>query len=206
MWKPTLPPFRKYKKQQALNKLDSLGFIYQIGESPLLRQVSAEVNIAEIKKTEFQSKLKYLKKCLKRYRKHTGIGRGIAAVQLGIAERFSAVYMPEIKGEMLIIINPKIIKKANEKFLYPEICMSANPLVAPVIRPSWIEFEYYDEKGNLQKWDKKTDNKLDVMYNRVFQHEIDHMDGIINIDLVQSRFIFLESDPEFYKNANFEPV
>lgn len=204
MWKPTPPPFRKFKKKQALNRLDSLGFIYQIGESPMLREKSTKVSIAEIKTLDFQSKIKYLKKCLSRYREKTGVGRGIAAVQIGIAQRFSAVYMPEIKGELMVIINPRVTKQANEKLVYPEMCMSANPAIAYVVRPSWIEFEYCDEKGIRQYWDRKAEDKLGMMYNRVFQHEIDHMDGIINIDLVQSKDIIFESDPAFYKNATFK--
>lgn len=70
--------------------------------------------------------------------------------------------------------------------------MSVNPIIAPVDKPSWIEFEYLDEKGK--------------MYNRVFQHEIDHMDGIINIDLVKSKELNFESDPSYYEKARFEEV
>lgn len=45
------------------------------------------------------------------------------------------------------------------------------------------------------------------MLNRVFQHEIDHMNGIINIDKVKSpKELILESDPDFHKNAKFEEV
>lgn len=206
MWKPIPPPFRKFRKQQAVKRLDSLGFIYQIGESVILREKSAYVDIDEISTPDFQEKIKYLKKCLRRYRKETGVGRGIAAVQIGIPERFSVIYMPEIKGELLIIINPRVTKQSREKLLYPEMCMSANPAIAYVVRPSWIEFEYYDEDGVKQFWNTKADEKLGMMYNRVFQHEIDHMDGIINIDLVQSKNIIFESDPAFYKNATFKKV
>lgn len=43
--------------------------------------------------------------------------------------------------------------------------------------------------------------------NRVFQHEIDHMEGIINIDRVKSpdKLIFA-TDPSYYETANFEKV
>ncbi len=42
--------------------------------------------------------------------------------------------------------------------------------------------------------------------NRVFQHEIDHMEGIINIDRCLSKELTLESDPKFYKKTKFEKV
>ena len=84
--------------------------------------------------------------------------------------------------------------------------MSAVPAIAPVIRPAWVEVEYYDEFVERQKWITKDDDKLGKMYNRVIQHEIDHLPGIINIDRIESKEITYESDPDFYKKAAFEPV
>lgn len=178
-------------------------FIYQIGETDELRKTSKEVSADKIKSIEFQGKIKYLKECLLKYRELTGYGRGITAVQVGIAERFSVIYMPD---ELLIIINPKIIKKSKKKYIYPEMCMSANPIIAPIIRPSWIEFEYLDEFGNKKYWNEKDENDIGKMMNRVVQHEIDHMDGIINIDKCLSKELVLESDPDFYKKAKFIKV
>lgn len=87
------------------------------------------------------------------------------------------------------------------------MCMSANPVIVPATRPSWIEFEYYDEKGEKKFWDTKDDTDVGKMMNRVFQHEFDHMEGIINIDIIKDpREIILESDPDFYKNARFTKV
>ena len=206
MWHPILPPFRKFKKQQLDKIALTSQFIYQIGESPILRQVSSPVNLNEISTIDFKKKIEYLKRCMRRYRKIAGMGRGITAVQVGIPEKFSVIYMPEIKNELLIIINPVITKSSEDKLLYPEMCMSVNPAIAPVVRSSWIEFEYYDEEGIKKTWDRRADDALGVMYNRVLQHEIDHMNGIVNIDLVQSKDIIFESDPVFYKNAKFTKV
>ena len=81
--------------------------------------------------------------------------------------------------------------------------MRMNPVIVPTVRPSWIEFDYYDEKGKLNRWK----DKKDLILNRVFQHEIDHMEGTINIDKIKDNTkIFLESDPEFYTSAKFEKV
>lgn len=206
MWKQQLAPFRKHKKQVFEDIINTLGFIYQIGEDKRLRLPSKEIPINKITSKETKEKIKYLKKCTLSYRKLTGKGRGITAIQVGIPERFSVIYMPEIKGELLIVINPKITKKSEKLLKYPEICMSANPIIAPVIRPSWIEFEYYDENGEKQYWNRKDEDKLGKMYNRVFQHEIDHMDGIINIDLCDSKNLIFESDPKYYDKASFEEV
>ena len=168
----------------------------QIGESNLLREKSQQVSISEIESKSIHQVISKLKKTLKEYRRLTGKGRGVAAVQIGIPLRIAVVF---IYNKILTIINPKITKKSNNKYLYPEICMSANPIIAKVIRPEFIEFEYYDEKGAKQFWNDK-----DRLLNRVFQHEIDHMEGIINIDLVDSKDLILLSDAEFFKNAEFK--
>jgi peptide deformylase len=202
-WESNLPPFRKYKKEVFTNVIKTGQFIYQIGESKDLRIPSQEVLIKQINTPEFKRKIKYLKKCLIKYRKLTGIGRGITAVQIGIPEKFSVIYTPE---HLMIIINPKITKSSTKKLIYPEMCMSANPIIAKVIRPSWIEFEYFDEFGKKQFWEIKDNTELGIMMNRVFQHEIDHMEGIINIDKIKSNTLIFESDPTFYDSAKFEEV
>lgn len=203
-WKPKLPRFFAYKKKKQLEMIQTAQFIYQIGDSLNLRRPSELVPIASIKTSDFQKKITYLKKCMQKYRKITGFGRGITAVQVGIQERFSVLYMPEVKGELLIIINPQILDVSKKLLSYPEMCMSANPLIAEVVRPSWILFSYYDDHGKKQMWDTKDIGKSERMYNRVFQHEIDHMNGVINIDKVSSKNLFFESDPMFYEKAAFK--
>lgn len=203
-WKPTLPPFIDFKKSVFQKAGEVSEFIYQIGEFEALRKPSMEVHLDTIESEEFKAKIKYLKDCLLKYREITGYGRGITAVQIGIPERFSVIYTPE---NLIIIINPKITNSSSKRLIYPEICMSSNPIIAPTVRPSWIEFEYYDENGKIQKWNDKDDTDKGKIMNRVFHHEIDHMDGIINIDKIKNpKNLILESDPKFYENAKFEEV
>ena len=203
-WKPTLPPFRTYKKELLDKQKVLADFIYQIGEYDALRLPSKDVPIDKITSPEYQAKIKHMKQSLLKYRKLTGKGRGIAAVQLGFPEKMIVVYMPEIEGKLLMLINPKITKQSTEKLKYPEMCMSASPAIAPVVRPAWIEFAYYDETGKKQLWNTKADTDLGRMYNRVFEHEIDHLDGFINIDRVSSKEIIYESDPTFYQTTTFQ--
>lgn len=80
---------------------------------------------------------------MRRFRKFTGLGRGIAGVQIGIPERMAVIFMPEEKNGLLIIINPRITERSTKRFKYPEMCMSASPLVVPLVRPAWIEFSYF---------------------------------------------------------------
>ncbi len=205
-WKPSLPPFRAYKKEVYESLLAVSGFIYQIGETEALRQPSTPIPVSQIFSPNTKAKIAYMKRCLLKYRKLTGKGRGIAGVQLGIPEQLIVIWMPEIKGKVLVLINPKITKKSEELLKYPEMCMSAAPAIAPVVRPAWVEVNYYGEDGKKHTWNTKTDEPLGKLYNRVFEHEIDHLDGIINIDRVQSKEIIYESDPAYYKTASFEAV
>jgi peptide deformylase len=202
-WKPRKPPFRIFKNEVFKKAGLVTGFIYQTGEYPQLRKPSQEVSLKRITTDETQRKFAYLKSCLKKYRQLTGYGRGIAAVQVGIPERFACIYFD---NRFLIIINPRISGKSERKYKYPEMCMSANPVIAPVVRPAWIEFTYYDELGRLRKWNVKDTTKRGKMLNRIFQHEIDHMDGVINIDLASPEELILLSDPAFYESAGFVEV
>ena len=215
---PVKPPFRVFKRKVLAKAAKVSDFVYQIGEVGDLRKPSQLIPVKKITSDAIKAKIKYVKTCLIKYRKLTGYGRGITAIQLGIPERFSVIYTGQTiqnsktkknvsYKDLEAIINPKITKRSKRLLKYPEMCMSLNPVIVPTIRPSWIEFEYYDEEGELKHWDTKDETEVGCMMNRVYQHEFDHMEGIINIDKTKNpREIILESDPDFYKNAKFEEV
>lgn len=192
-----------YKRKVFSDAGKVANLTYQIGELDLLRKKSKEVKISEISSPEIQKVIFKLKQTLIKYRKLTGKGRGIAAVQIGIPLKIAVIFVDE---KPHTIINPKITKKSEQLLLFPEVCMSANPIIARVIRPSWVNVSYFDESGKKQTWDYGDQKRSELVLNRVLQHEIDHMEGIINIDLVDSRSLILDSDPQFFKNAKFEKV
>lgn len=169
----------------------------QIGQSALLREKSEKVPISKIKSPGIRKVISDLKKTLREYRRLTGKGRGIAAVQIGIPLRIAVLY---INKKQVILINPEITARSTRFLEYPEICMSANPIIAKVVRPSWVDVSYFDEAGKKRIWDGKDD----LILNRVFQHEIDHLGGIVNIDLVKPGDLIFDTDPEFFNNAVFE--
>lgn len=207
IWKPAPPPAAKYKKG-AFKELEKISqFIYQVGESDILRKRAKAIKVGQIKAYTIQEKLTYLKKCLIRFRRITkGKGRGIASVQVGIPDAFFVLYMPSKRKKYQFFINPKVIKTSEEFYRYKESCMSCNGLIAPVIRPTWVEVEYFDEEGEKKAWKEKAETKEGRMYNRVIQHEIDHLHGIINIDRVQSKELAFESGQRDYEKPTFEKV
>lgn len=172
---------------------------YQIGETDLLRKKSLLVDKNQIKSSKIQSVISKLTSTLKEFKKLTGKGRGIAAIQVGIPLQIVVIFINNLP---VTIINPKIIRSSKTYYLYPEICMSANPIIAKVARPSWVTVQYLNELGEKKLWDDKKDR----IVNRVIQHEIDHLNGVVNIDLVRSRDLILDSDPHFFENAKFKKI
>lgn len=203
-WNFPKPPFAHHKNNVFTKAALVADFIFQIGESPELRKPSKPVDPTTITSPLMKQKIKYVKDCLFFYRKQTGYGRGISAVQVGIPETFFVVYQNET---FQTFINPKIIESSKQLLSYPEMCMSAYPIIVPTIRPAWVAFEYFDESGQKNVWKVKDTTADNQIMNRVFLHELDHMKGIINVDIVQDPSqIILESDPKFYAHAAFETV
>lgn len=206
MWKPRPPKEYKYKQQNFKDLALAAKFIYQIGELDALRCSSQVVHVEKITTPEYKAKFTYLKNCMQEYRKLMGKGRGIAAVQVGIPERFFVLFRPDQKEKFPVFINPQITNLSSSKYRFPEACMSCNSLIVKAIRPAWIEFSYLTEQGKEEVWKLKDMTKKGRMYNRVVQHEIDHLEGIVNIDTVESKELIFESDEKYYKSAIFEKV
>lgn len=199
-----VPPNRKFFQKLFTDQVKTSSFLYHIGQSDILCKPAALVTA--ITSEETQAKIAYLQRCLKRYRRLTGKGVGLAGVQVGIPEQLLVVHIPAYAHQVFTVLNPQIEAVSSEMYSYPEMCVSAAPLVAQVVRPAWIQFSYIDEHGQKQLWDLKGTDEKALRYNRVFQHELDHLQGIINIDLVQSKELFFEPDADFYKHAQFKRV
>ncbi|CAF2327547.1 unnamed protein product [Rotaria sp. Silwood2] len=108
------------------------------------------------------------------FRRKNGFGRGISACQIGINLRMIALnlgYGP------LTLINPKIIWSSSDTITMWDDCMSIPRILVKKQRAKSISIEYTDDNGNEQKW-----NELDVSVSELLQHEIDHLNGILNID------------------------
>lgn len=91
-----------------------------------------------------------------------------------------------------VIINPRIIKFSTETESDWEGCLSAPGIWGKVDRPYQIEVAYLDEDKNEVK---KT---LRGLAARVFQHELDHLDGVLFVDRMND-MTTLMMDEEFRK-------
>ncbi len=148
--------------------------IYKLG-SKVLRKKSEQVeNFDE----ELKSKVKDLKDTLFNFQKEYGIGRAIASPQIGYHQKI--VYFNKDDNELLMI-NPKILEKSEEKFEVWDSCFSFNvSFFIKIERSKKIKVKYQDIEGIAHVQEFKDD------LSELFQHEIDHLHGILATDHLKS--------------------
>jgi peptide deformylase len=102
------------------------------------------------------------------------VGLGLAAPQVGVSLRLMVVGDEEGR-EARALINPRITEQGGE-VTAEEGCLSIPGIFAPVKRAEWVKLEAEDPSG---KPVVLTGRGLRA---RVFQHEMDHLDGVLFID------------------------
>ena len=120
-------------------------------------------------------------------------GMGLSFIQLGIPKRIFVISeeIDDGKFNRYIVINPKIISKS-EELIYVgegEGCLSINREVEGIVpRCARVTVEAYDEEGNL--FDIRVREDMAV----AFQHEIDHLNGILFIDHIDKKNPYKNKD------------
>ena len=104
-------------------------------------------------------------------RYHDGVG--LSANQIGICERVFIMVLNIETEETITCFNPRIIKSYAGKVEMEEGCLSFPDKFINVHRPDRIIVKYEDEDKNEHKL------KLEGFSSRVFQHEYDHLQGIV---------------------------
>ena len=160
-------------------------------EDKVLRKISKEVPIESITKPKIKKILEEMNIALD----SQFDGVAIAAPQIGVSLRIFVVsrrIFDEnfIRGENLdkkvdhskpqrpnlVFINPVFKKTSQDKKLMVEGCLSVRPLYGKVRRATRATVEAYNEYG------KKFTKDGSGLLAHIFQHEIDHLDGILFID------------------------
>jgi peptide deformylase len=125
-------------------------------------------------------------------------GVGLAAPQVGISERLAVIeYAEEDEDEevetvhedaeatpkppkpkqLFVLINPEIVKASEEKVMGIEGCLSIPGLLGEVERHEALQVKALNRHGKPVKL------KVDGWLARIFQHEIDHLNGVVFTDL-----------------------
>ena len=133
-----------------------------VTDEAILRTISKETTLSEIRSLKLVNRLKKANKTA--WTK----GAGLAAIQIGIPLRF-AWFIANGKEETLL--NPEIILAKGERIYKNEGCLSIPDSYVDTVRFNYIEYISGGKKMSAMNFKAI-----------LIQHEIDHMDGILNID------------------------
>jgi peptide deformylase len=105
---------------------------------------------------------------------HEAHGLAVAAPQVGVLKRLFVYQMPE-EEERRVIINP-VISESDGEWVYEEGCLSVPGLAWEIVRPKQVHLTGIDLDGNEVSFE------ADELLARMFQHELDHLDGVLLLD------------------------
>lgn len=114
---------------------------------------------------------------------HAASGVGLAAPQVGVPLRVIVIGIPE--GEDITLINPEIVRRTGER-LVTEGCLSIPGYFGEVKRAQSVTVKGRDLSG------KEIRIKAEELLAQALEHEIDHLNGVLYID-------HLESPDKLYK-------
>jgi peptide deformylase len=110
-------------------------------------------------------------------------GIGLAAIQVGVAQRILVIDLQEKNEETdetirnpMVFINPEILEESEELSVYNEGCLSVPEQYADVARPSVVRAQWLDRNGSMHN------ELIDGLLATCLQHEMDHLEGILFID------------------------
>lgn len=149
-------------------------------DSIFLRTPSIDIDIDSIKRNkELQLFIKRLKVTMD---KENGVG--IAAPQVGIGRNIFLFSRTEEPGmPVQVAINPKIVSKSDSIICFErDGCLSIPGISGNSLRNLWVKVEYYDENGNKKEETLSGYSRSTGFTGIVFQHEYDHLQGVLFID------------------------
>jgi len=185
--------------------------IVQTGD-PVLRKVARPMSADEIRSVSTKHLIEQMLDTMR-----TAPGVGLAAPQIGESIQLAVIedridYIKDLSSEQLsahqrspvdfhVIINPKIYIVGETTVDFFEGCLSVAGFAAVVRRGASVRVECLNERAEpititAQGW-----------YARILQHEIDHLNGTLYIDRMQTRsFTTTENVDRFWKSRTIEQV
>jgi peptide deformylase len=119
---------------------------------------------------------------------HAETGRvGLAAPQVGVPLRIIVIGLPE--GEDIALINPEIVRRKGER-LVTEGCLSVPGYFGEVKRAESVTVKGRDQNG------KEVRIKAEGLLAQALEHEIDHLNGTLYLDRLESMDKLYKIEPE----------
>ena len=175
--------------------------IVTVGD-PVLRERARELSAEELRSDEVQRLIDDMIET-----KRAAHGAGIAANQVGRALRVAVVevqpgnprypYKPPV--DLTVIVNPEIEPVDDELFAVNEGCLSVPGLRGDVERNVNIRVRYLDRDGQPREEIRRG------LTAGTFQHEVDHLDGVLFLDRVRDPSTFSTWEQfDRHRRADFE--
>ena len=137
---------------------------------PKLSKPLEEFDVTQLTQPEIQKFIKQLKLTMKTYN-----GLGLSANQCGFSFRMFVMGSDEFQ---MLCVNPKIVDVFDEPVKMREGCLSFPGLYLNVPRYNRIQVEFVNELGEVKN------TLLEGISAQVYQHELDHMNGIVYTEKV----------------------
>ncbi len=139
-------------------------------DDPVLRQKAKRVRIID------GSIEKLIDDMLETLRDVAGVG--LAATQVGVPLRVCVIRLPDSEDD-IVLINPQMVRKTGERVIV-EGCLSIPGYVADVTRAESVRVKGRDRHG------KEIRVKGDELLAQALEHELDHLNGVLYIDHLES--------------------
>lgn len=183
--------------------------IVQTGH-PVLRQVARPLTVEEIRSESTSRLIEEMRDTMR-----AAPGVGLAAPQIGLSLQIAVIedrsdYLEGVPKEELevrkrsavdfhVIINPKLFIEGDEAVEFFEGCLSVDGFGALVSRALKVRVECLNERA------EPITIRAEGWYARILQHEIDHLNGYLYIDRMQSRtFTTIENVERYWKAEDTE--
>lgn len=166
--------------------------IFQLG-NPVLRAQCGRVK--SFGTPDLSVLIEDLRETLLDFRRRNGFGRGIAAPQIGVAQRIIFIQV----DQPLALINPVIVRRSRKLMTLWDDCFSFPNIIVKVRRHLAVDVRYRDINGGRHTL------KAEAGLSELLQHEIDHINGVLAIDrAIDSRHIVFRSEYEKWLKAEHE--
>jgi len=114
-------------------------------------------------------------------------GVGLAAPQVGVSLRVTVIQMPD--EEPIAIINPKMVKRAGEREV-TEGCLSVPGYAGEIKRSLSVTVKGQNQQGKAIRL------KATGLMAQALEHELDHLNGILYVDHIESQDKLHKIEPE----------
>ncbi|XP_053174610.1 peptide deformylase, mitochondrial [Scomber japonicus] len=183
--------YLQYMKRKIISSGPPYSHVCQVGD-PVLRSHAAAVDPSTITGTEIQQVINTLVTVMRKLE-----CVGLSAPQIGVPLRILALEYPqkmleesspvsrEARGlstqPLRVFVNPQLRVLDGQTLVFQEACESISGFSATVPRYRSVEVSGLNEKGEAVAW------KASGWPARILQHEMDHLDGVLYIDRMDSK-------------------